>query len=120
MKYQIFSLSIAVSLFLTACKKDQNSTENISNTVENTTSLEQKSQTLKSDNGEEISMVYYAEGNEVAVKMTKNNQEYKLLAKGTDENGNPIFSNQEFAWTLGEDGHQGFLMDKNGNKVKYK
>lgn len=120
MKFKIFSFLIASSLVLVDCKKEQNSTENESNTMENTTSLEQKPQTLKSDSGEEITMVYYAEGTDVAIKMTKNNQEHKLLAKGTDDKGNPIFSNEEYAWILGEDGHEGFLLDKSGNKIKFK
>lgn len=99
-----------------SCNKQENYTRK--NETENT--LEQKAQYLTNASGEKISVVYFAKGNEVAVKIKIGDQVQELTAKGTNLKGEAIFSNGKCAWELMEDGQSGKLTYKEKYKLLYK
>ena len=71
--------------------------------------------------GEKITVEYFAEGTEVAVKVNKNNEgEHKLNAKGVTEGGNPLFSDGEVVWEMNSDGTSGTLTEKGGKVTVFK
>ena len=112
--------AIFAMLFLTSCsKKEQNSAET-TKTSSTEISQVQKPLTLKNSKGENLTVTYFAEGNEVAVKIQKTGQkEQKLSAKGINKNDNPIFTNENFMWEMTQDGKAGKLSDKEGNAMEY-
>ncbi len=118
--YSILTALFAFQLLaISACnKEDKPSTET---TAENTEpSLEQEAKMLKNQKGESIKVVYFAEGDEVAVKITINGKEHKLNARGSNNKGEPIFTDDTYAWEIMESGTSGRLTDKAGNIETYK
>jgi uncharacterized membrane protein YbjE (DUF340 family) len=111
-KILIFSL-----LFFIACEKKEIPNSNSNNSE---ISLEQKPIILSDSIGNQISITYFAKGDEVAVKLKKDNVISELSAKGTNAKGEVIFSNEKFAWELMEDGRSGRLIDKEGKTNIYK
>lgn len=105
-----------IFLFIFSCEKKDNAEQNLNSE----TSLEQKPQILTNSSGEKITVVYFAKGNEVAVKLKIGNEEKELTAKGTNPKGEPIFSNGEYAWEVMEDGNSGRLSDKNQKSEIFK
>ena len=83
-------------------------------------SLEQKVRVLKNKNGENIEVIYFAEGDEVAVRIKKGLEEHKLSAKGSNERGEPIFTDSTYAWEMTENGIGGKLTKKGGVAESYK
>lgn len=119
-----FLTIFVISLALISCKKAETSNETTSATpTENSTevSLEQDVKTLTGPNGEKITVAYFAEGTEVAVKVNKNNEgEHKLTAKGVTDSGNPLFSDGEVVWEMNSDGTSGTLTEKGGKVTVFK
>ena len=103
-------------------KKTKAETNSVSTENEKSTEigLVQEPLTLKSPKGEEISVTYFSEGDEVAVKIQKTGEkEQKLSAKTVNPSGNPIFTNEEYMWELTQEGQAGKLSDKDGNVTEY-
>ena len=80
----------------------------------------QKAQPLQNAQGEKIEVVYFAEGDVVAVRVkTVEGKEVKLSAKGTNDKGNPLFTDGKYVWEMNEDGHSGKLTDEKGETKEY-
>jgi hypothetical protein len=108
-------------MFSVACDNNSKNATVANDTTENKeTSLEQEAKLLKNEKGETIKVVYYAEGKEVAVKITKDGTEHQLKAKGTNNKGEPIFTDDTFAWEIMEGGTSGRLTNKAGEFQVYK
>lgn len=109
--------------FLNACKDHQQTKQDdkIAEVKSEEVSLEQKPQVLKNEAGEEITVIYFAEGDKVAVRIKKSGQEEKKLsAKTTSVTGNPIFTSEELMWEMTDDGAAGKLSGKTGQPVQYR
>lgn len=119
-----FLTIIAVGLVLIGCKKVETATDNseVSATANtNGISMQQDVKTLNGPNGEQLTLVYFAEGTDVAVKVNKNSEgEHKLVAKGVTEGGNPLFSDGEMVWEMNQDGQSGSLTEKGGKVTVFK
>ena len=110
-------------LSLVCCNKSETVEQNPVATIENNheVSMEQDLKTLTGPNGETITVEYFAEGTEVAVKVNKNSEgEHKLNAKGVTEGGNPLFSDGEVVWEMNQDGTSGTLTEKGGKVTVFK
>ena len=106
---------------LNSCKKEAQTQTETSAPNSKEVNLVQDAVKLKNDKGEEISVTYFAEGSEVAVKLQKTGaKEEKLSAKTTSSNGNPIFSNEEWMWEMTQEGKGGKLTSKSGETSEYK
>ena len=110
--------------FLISCNKESSTTENslvISDKNSKEVSLKQEAKTLTNDKGETIVVTYFAEGIDLAMTLKKNDEEeHKLVAKGTNPKGEPIFTDGFYAWELSDDGNSGRLTDKQGNVSVFK
>ena len=115
---------LAMFAFLISCNKESSTTENssvISDKNSKEVSLKQEAKTLTNDKGETIVVTYFAEGIDLAMTLKKNDEEeHKLLAKGTNPKGEPIFTDGFYAWELSDDGNSGRLTDKQGNVSVFK
>ena len=115
---------LAMFAFLISCNKESSTTENlpvISDKNSKEVSLKQEAKTLTNDKGETIVVTYFAEGIDLAMTLKKNDEEeHKLLAKGTNPKGEPIFTDGFYAWELSDDGYSGRLTDKQGNVSVFK
>lgn len=110
-----------VSTLAFSCKKAEtkSETEN-TKTPNNEVSQVQEAQPLQNAEGEKIDVVYFAEGDKVAVRIKMpNGEECKLSAKGVTENGNPIFTDGKCIWEMHDDGHSGKLTDETGETKEY-
>ena len=83
-------------------------------------SQEQEARVMKGKNGDSISVVYFAEGDEVAVRIKQGNQEHKLSAKGSNERGEPTFTDGNYAWEMTENGTAGRLTKKGDSAQTYR
>ncbi|MFN8364145.1 hypothetical protein SDC9_01140 [bioreactor metagenome] len=115
---------LAMFAFLISCNKEADATQNtsmISDKNSKEVSLKQEAKTLTNDKGETIVVTYFAEGIDLAMTLKKNDEEeHKLLAKGTNPKGEPIFTDGFYAWELSDDGNSGRLTDKQGNVSVFK
>ena len=115
---------LAMFAFLISCNKESSTTENslvISEKNSKEVSLKQEAKTLTNDKGETIVVTYFAEGIALAMTLKKNDEEeHKLVAKGTNPKGEPIFTDGFYAWELSDDGNSGRLTDKQGNVSVFK
>ena len=115
---------VAASVLIISCKKTETTNESsASAATEKSTevSLEQDVKNLTGPNGEKITVAYFAEGTDVAVKVNKNNEgEHKLSAKGVTDNGNPLFSDGQVVWEMNSDGTSGTLTEKGGKVIVFK
>ncbi len=117
----IITALLAITL-VASCEKKENTVTAIEDSTESTEiSQVQEPLKLKSGSGEEISVVYFAEGDAVGVKIQKTGEEeHHLSAKTTSANGNPIFANDVYMWEITQEGKGGRLTDKDGKSVEYK
>ena len=115
---------LAMFAFLISCNKESSTTENspvISDKNSKEVSLKQEPKTLTNDKGDTIVVTYFAEGIDLAMTLKKNDEEeHKLVAKGTKPKGEPIFTDGFYAWELSDDGISGRLTDKQGNVSVFK
>ena len=115
---------LAMFAFLISCNKEADATQNtsmISDKSSKEVSLKQEAKTLTNDKGETIVVTYFAEGIDLAMTLKKNDEEeHKLVAKGTNPKGEPIFTDGFYAWELSDDGNSGRLTDKQGNVSVFK
>ena len=115
---------LAMFAFLISCNKEADATQNISMISDKNSkevSLKQEAKTLTNDKGETIVVTYFAEGIDLAMTLKKNDEEeHKLVAKGTNPKGEPIFTDGFYAWELSDDGYSGRLTDKQGNVSVFK
>ena len=105
---------LAMFAFLISCNKEADATQNtsmISDKNSKEVSLKQEAKTLTNDKGETIVVTYFAEGIDLAMTLKKNDEEeHKMVAKGTNPKGEPIFTDGFYAWELSDDGNSGRLL----------
>jgi ABC-type tungstate transport system permease subunit len=117
-------LIIAFALTLvTACQKNEEVTETNSSSVSSNDSKEeslmQDAVELKNSKGETLKVTYFAQGNDVALKMEKEGEpEQILVAKKISSKGEPVFTNEKWMWE-GSIGEGGKLSDAEGNSMQY-
>lgn len=117
-------LIIAFALTLvTACQKNDKVTETTSSSVSSNDSKEeslmQDAVELKNSKGETLKVTYFAQGNDVAMKMEKEGEpEQILVAKKISSKGEPVFTNEKWMWE-GSIGEGGKLSDAEGNSMQY-
>ena len=118
--FKYFTIALlAFGLTFTACKKAENQTVETEQTEE--TGLEQDAKILQNEAGDQLKVVYYAEGDKAAVKLTKNSEpEQTLVAKVVSSRGNPVFANDNMMWEMDEGGLSGTLTDKAGKEEKFR
>ena len=109
----------AFSLLLFSCEKKTESTTT-DHKSSNEVSQVQKAQPLQNAQGEKIEVTYFAEGDQVAVKIKMTDgEECTLSAKGVNDKGNPLFTDGKCIWEINEDGHSGKLTDEKGETKEY-
>lgn len=110
----IFMLFIG---WITSCNNNTSS-ENIESQsdVARATALS----TLTNRDGNAIQISYFAKDGEVAMKLIVNGEERELTGTGYRGSDNPVFSDGEYVWEMGEDGHSGLLQMNNAEAVAYK
>lgn len=116
-----FVISTLVLFIVASCVKDQTTTANTTDSQKdpNEVSLVQKPIKLKNSQGEEISVTYFANGEEVAVKIERNGiPADELTAKTISAKGDPVFTNEKWMWE-GAIGKGGKLSDGEGNSTEY-
>ncbi|QDP85113.1 hypothetical protein FNJ88_05885 [Chryseobacterium sp. SNU WT5] len=112
------------ALFLaTGCAKEQTASSMetaVSEKDPNEVSLEQTPIKLQSEDGKTVSVTYFAKGEDVAVKIVKDNEpEEILIAKKVSSKGDPVFTNEKLMWE-GSIGTGGKLTDVAGNVTEYR
>ena len=116
-------LTLALALFLlTACKK-----ENTTNTATtgsekdpNEVSLVQETTKLENNKGEIIGVTYFAQGDNIAVKLEQEGKpDETLIAKKINTKGEPVFANEKMMWE-GALGSGGKTTDGEGNITEYR
>lgn len=118
-KLLIFTLAL---FLVTSCKKEEQAasdTSVVSAKNPNEISLVQKPSKLKNDKGEIISITYFAQGENIAVKLERDGKaEEILIAKKINTKGEPVFANEKMMWegTLGTGGK---LTDDQGNSAQF-
>lgn len=120
--------NIAITLFTFLLVVSCNEAEQKSAPSDDITKVEskeisqvQESKIMKSSEGEEVKVTYFAEGDMVAVKLQKTGEEEQTLsAKSSSAQGNPIFTNENYMWEMTDEGAAGKLSDKEGNATEYK
>ena len=115
----IFTLGL---FLLTACKKENTTVDSTTGSVKdpNEVSLVQETTKLKSDNGDVIGVTYFAQGENIAVKIEQDGKpEEILVAKKINTKGEPVFANEKMMWE-GALGAGGKTTDEAGNVVQYR
>lgn len=83
-------------------------------------SLSQPQRSYKGSDGTTLTLIYFAKGNEVAVKLEKQGVKQELKAAGINHEGNPIFIGETFSWEMLQDGRSGKLTSKDQKTTIYK
>ncbi len=111
-----------ILVIIFSCKKSESQKiEENSKSLDTEISQEQPVIVLQNEKGEKIDVIYFAEGNEVAVRIKmQNGEECKLSANGLNSSGNPKFTDGKCTWEMGQDNHSGTLTDEKGNISAYK
>ena len=115
----IFTLGL---FLLTACKKEETTSNAATGSVKdpNEVSLVQETSKLKNDKGEEIGVTYFAQGENIAVKIEQTGKpEEILIAKKINTKGEPVFANEKMMWE-GALGSGGKTTDGEGNVTQYR
>ncbi len=112
-------LSLGVLSLILSCNKNEAPSE-LKTDSEAEISNIQETSTFYSSKGDSLQVTYFALGEEVAVKVKKNSEpEITLEAETISSSGNPVFSNGELNWEMGEGARGGRLLDKQGNGIAY-
>ncbi|MDQ0476720.1 hypothetical protein [Chryseobacterium sp. MDT2-18] len=118
-KLLIFTLGL---FLVTACDKEQAKTLNtteVSAKDPKEVSLVQETTKLKNDKGEEMNVTYFAQGDDIAVKLEQDGKKEEILiAKKINTKGEPVFANEKMMWE-GALGAGGKLTDDQGNATQY-
>ena len=115
----IFTLGL---FLLTACKKEETTSNAATDSVKdpNEVSLVQETSKLKNEKGEEIGVTYFAQGENIAVKIEQTGKpEEILIAKKINTKGEPVFANEKMMWE-GALGSGGKTTDGEGNVIQYR
>lgn len=123
MRNVVTSLAFLMAVFLVSCKQSSNSTDATSTEAKagnEEVSLEQKPLELKDDQGKSVTVIYFAKGDQVAVRLKLDGKEHELVAKGVTKAGNPIFTDEEVMWEMLADGHSGKLTKKDNTSSVFK
>lgn len=81
--------------------------------------LEQEPVNMKNRKGDEATVVYFARGEKVAIKITMNGEEKIFTARGTSDGGGLVFSDGNSTWEM-LDVKSGRFTDKDGNIDVYR
>lgn len=115
-------ISTLVLFLVASCTKEQSATADSTSTSKkdpNEVTLVQAPNKLKNSKGEEITVTYFAKGEEVAVKLERQGMEEEVLSARTiSTKGDPIFANEKYMWE-GAMKQGGKLSDADGNMVEY-
>ena len=118
-KLLIFTLAL---FLVTACKKETETTNAATGRVSdpNEVSLVQETSKLQNDKGEVMGVTYFAQGDNVAVKLEQEGKpEEILIAKKINTKGEPVFANEKMMWE-GALGSGGKITDGQGNVTQYR
>ncbi len=119
-KLMLFTFTL---FLLSACQKDQVDGTNVTEVGAkdpNEVSLVQESTKLKNEQGEIVTVTYFAKGDNIAVKLERAGQpEEILIAKKINTKGEPVFANEKMMWE-GALGAGGTMTDGEGNSTKYR
>ncbi|MDO4224426.1 MAG: hypothetical protein Q4C75_00855 [Bergeyella zoohelcum] len=117
-KTLIFSVLAGFLIF--SCNDKNTTTETETTTDRSEISNEMEPKTMQSVEGDKVTLTYFAQNGEVALKLKKNNEaEHILRAKGVSEEQNPIFTNEVYMWEMTNDGQTGTLTDKDGKQIRF-
>ena len=120
---KLFTLALALFL-LSACTKE-NTTSDATTTAgsvkdPNEVSLVQETTKLKNSKGEIIGVTYFAQGENIAVKLEQEGKpDETLIAKKINTKGEPVFANEKMMWE-GALGSGGKTTDGEGNITEYR
>lgn len=115
----IFTLGV---FLLTACKKENTTVNEATGSVKdaNQVSLVQETSRLTNGKGEVIGVTYFAQGDDIAVKIEQDGKpEEILIAKKINTKGEPVFANEKMMWE-GALGSGGKTTDGQGNSTEYR
>lgn len=72
---------------------------------------QERVQELINSKGEKITITYFADGDNIGVKLVKNGEESTLKANGVGQTGGPLFTDGKIAWEMGGDAQSGKLFN---------
>ena len=113
----IFTLGL---FLLIGCKKENSENANSGSVKDpNEVSLVQETTQLKNDKGETMGVTYFAQGENIAVKLEQvGKPEEILIAKKINKKGEPVFANDKMMWE-GALGAGGKMTDAQGTETMY-
>ena len=118
---KLYIVAIALLLVVSCDKKTEASATEASKPASTEVSQIQEPFKIKNEKGDEVQVTYFAEGDQVAVKILKKGEaEQKLSAKTTSAGGNPLFTNENYMWEMTQEGKGGKLTSKSGEVSEYK
>ena len=116
-------LTLALALFLLSACKKENTTNTATTGSEkdpNEVSLVQETTKLENNKGEIIGVTYFAQGDNIAVKLEQEGKpDETLIAKKINTKGEPVFANEKMMWE-GALGSGGKTTDGEGNITEYR
>ena len=118
---KLFTLGLALFL-LTACTKENTTSDATTGSVKdpNEVTLVQETTKLKNSKGEVIGVTYFAQGENIAVKLEQEGKpDETLIAKKINTKGEPVFANEKLMWE-GALGSGGKTTDAEGNITEYR
>ncbi len=114
-------LAFAILTILSCDKKTESAATETGKSASTEINQVQEPLKIRNDKGEEVTVVYFGEGDEVAVKIQKSGaEEQKLSARTTNGSGNPIFANDDYMWEMTMEGKGGKLTSKYGEVEEYR
>lgn len=111
-----------VLLLISSCQKTESTpteTSKIENNQGSSDGLEQEPILMKNPQGEEATVVYFAQGDQVGIKITMNGEEKIYSARGTSDGGALVFSDGTSTWEM-MDKMSGRFTDKDGKVHSYR
>ncbi|MFA7448189.1 MAG: hypothetical protein WCY77_07135 [Weeksellaceae bacterium] len=114
--------SIVILFLLTlslSCEKTESSSIATEQKAADDNDLAQAPILMKNSQGEEATVVYFAKGEKVAIKITMYGEERVFEARGTSDTGGLVFSDGNSTWEM-LDKISGKLTDKEGNVVMFR
>lgn len=110
----LFLITLAFS-----CEKTESSSIATEQKAADDNDLAQAPILMKNSQGEEATVVYFAKGEKVAIKITMNGEEKIFEARGTSDTGGLIFTDGNDSWEM-LDKLSGKLIEKDGNVVMFR
>lgn len=110
----LFLLKLALS-----CEKTESSSVATEQKAADENDLAQAPILMKNNQGDEVTVVYFAKGEKVAIKITINGEERVFEARGTSDTGGLVFSDGNNTWEM-LDKISGKLTDADGKVVMFR